>query len=55
MNTLIEAYHAIYDVKDANLHDDNIRSKAYETLSWLEMLMEDLGIEVPRRYDGEGR
>lgn len=52
---LIEAFHAIYDVKDAHLDEDDIRVAAYNALRELELLMHLTGYEVPDRYDGTGR
>lgn len=52
---LTEAYHVIYDVKDANLRLDAVRYAAYEALQKLAELMRALDIEVPDRYDNEGR
>jgi hypothetical protein len=52
---LTAAYHAIYDVKDEHLADELLRIKAYAALAALANLMEALDIDVPTRFDGEGR
>jgi hypothetical protein len=52
---LVEAFHAVYDVKDAHHSNEYVRVLGYETLSRIKDLMIHLDIEVPRRYDKEGR
>lgn len=52
---LTEAYHAIYDVKDEFLDNELLRIKAYAAAAALANLMEAIGVEVPTRFDGEGR
>lgn len=52
---LAEAYHAIYDVKDRHLANENIRVAAYNALHALESLLDTLGLPTPARYDGQGR
>lgn len=49
--SLLAAFHAIYDVKDANYSNERIRVKAYATIQTLSALMADLGLEVPDRFD----
>lgn len=52
---LVEAYHVIFDAKDAHQDNDHIRNAAYRALSELADLMGLLGTPVPTRFDGEGR
>ena len=52
---LVEAYHAIYDVKDEYLDNDHIRVRCYEALKSVSSLMQDLDIVVPDRHDRDGR
>jgi hypothetical protein len=52
---LVEAYHVIYDMKDAHLDDTAIRTAAYETLAHLATLIELTGGAAPRRFDSAGR
>ena len=52
--SLTEAYHVIYDVKDRT-NDEGIRYAAYEASKKLALLMAALKITVPMRFDGEGR
>lgn len=52
---LTEAFHSIYDAKDANLSNETVRVQAYDALAALAALMQTLNVPVPRRFDGEGR
>lgn len=55
---LTEAYHTIFDIKDAAKDAgqiDGIFSKCYAAVSALSDLMEALGYTVPTRFDGDGR
>lgn len=52
---LTEAYHAVFDVKDGLAPGRPGWYEAYEALSKIAEVMKVLGIEVPVRYDGEGR
>jgi len=52
---LTEAYHVIYDVKDAHLDNDFVRFATYGALGQLATVMDALGIPVPDRRDGDGR
>jgi hypothetical protein len=48
---LIEAYHKVYDVKDAVCDDPELRYEAYQALQKIAALMSALDIDVPTRYD----
>lgn len=48
---LDDAYHNIYDVKDANHWNEDARIAAYLALAHLEDLMKTLGVPLPVRYD----
>jgi hypothetical protein len=52
---LTEAFHIIYDVKDAVHDSSELLYEAYEALQKLTTLLRSLGLDVPVRYDLEGR
>ncbi len=52
---LTEAYHAVFDAKDAHLGEELLRIKAYAAHAAIANLIEALGGTVPERFDGAGR
>lgn len=52
---LTEAYHLVFDIKDALVKRPSDRYKAYEAANAIANLMQALEVEVPERFDGEGR
>jgi len=52
---LIDAYHAIYDAIDAAAGNDDIVWSGFEAIRHLCDVMREKGVEVPRRFAGEGR
>jgi hypothetical protein len=51
VNKLVNAYHAVYDVKDKNYNNDILRMKAYHAIRAISDLITALGEEPPDRYD----
>jgi len=55
---LVEAYHVLFDIKDAGdasrIADTKARA-AWDAIQALDALMREDGIDVPRRFDGDGR
>lgn len=55
---LVEAYHVLFDIKDAGdasqIADTKARA-AWEALWALDALMREVGLDVPRRFDNDGR
>ena len=58
--TLVEAYHVIFDLKDetppTGLENNQRRMDLYGALNSVEnVLTRHLGVERPNRFDGDGR
>lgn len=54
-DVLTEAYHLVFDVKDACETTSDARYLAYEACSKIAALMSELGFDAPARFDGQGR
>ncbi|HVT77930.1 MAG TPA: hypothetical protein VHD87_12930 [Acidimicrobiales bacterium] len=52
---LLDAFHAIFDVKDSLTPDDPLRQTAYNALHELKQVMAGLQVRPPVRHDGTGR
>lgn len=52
---LLEAFHAVYDLKDELPEGSPARYTAYEAIQKIEALIQNQGFYVPRRQDGDGR
>jgi len=52
---LTEAFHVLFDIKEAAAGHDPGWYYTYEAINRLKDIMEANGIEVPKRYDGDGR
>ena len=53
MNELVQAYHLIFDVKDAQTPGSDAFVHAFEALQALKVVFADLGIEAPVRFDAQ--